>query len=88
MSPLSPPVLGAAVLVSSPALWGALVDGSTSTSVGLSRFLVALVLCWLALGLVAALVGPPPGNEPAEDESATDVDGAADSGPVTSEAAR
>jgi hypothetical protein len=61
---LSAPVLLGAALVSSPALWRGLVDGG-SASVALTRFLVSIGLCWVALSVVAALVGPPPRPEPA-----------------------
>ncbi len=38
-------------------------------SVALTRYLLCIVLCWAALGLVVALVGPPPRPEPAEGAS-------------------
>jgi hypothetical protein len=66
MSPLSPVVLIAAALVSSPALWGGLVEQTTPMSVALTRYLLCIVLCWAALGLVVTLVGPPPRPERAE----------------------
>lgn len=59
MSPLSTPVLGGAALVSSPAWWNVL-HGEAPTSVGLTRFLVSVAICWLALEIVAAVVGPAP----------------------------
>jgi len=59
MSPLSLPVLGGAALVSSPALWG-LVQGTTSTDVALTRYLVSVAVCWALLAFVAMLVGPAP----------------------------
>lgn len=62
---LSMPVLLGAVLLSSPALWRALVDGNGSPTVALTRFLVCAGLCWVALSVVAVLVGPPPRPEPA-----------------------
>lgn len=69
MNPFSLPVLAGAALVSSPALWSSLV-GEVRLDVGLSRYLVAVVLCWAALNFVAFLVGPveaqrqEPGHEP------------------------
>lgn len=63
MSPLSLPVLGGAAVVSSPALWRALVEGTTSTQVALTRYLVSVAICWAALALVALLVGPAPEPE-------------------------
>jgi hypothetical protein len=59
MSPLSSPVLGGAALVSSPAWWNVL-NGNAPASVGLTRFLVSMAICWLALEVVAAFVGPAP----------------------------
>ncbi len=60
MSPFSGPVLGGAALLSAPALWGALVDGTTTTQTAVSRFLVTALICWLAFGILDLLVGPPP----------------------------
>lgn len=62
MSPLSTGVLGAATLVSSPALWLGLVDRSLPLDVALTRSLVALVLCWAALSVVATWAFPEPGS--------------------------
>ena len=74
MSPLSLPVLGGAALVSSPALWAALVEGTTSTQTALTRYLVSVVLCWMVMAFVAMLVGPP---QRAEIDKATEESGAA-----------
>lgn len=60
MSPLSSGVLGAATLVSSPALWLALVDRTLPLDVALTRYLIALALCWAALSLVATWAFPDP----------------------------
>ncbi|MBW8751222.1 MAG: hypothetical protein JF565_07315 [Propionibacteriales bacterium] len=60
MSPLSTGVLGAATLVSSPALWLGLVDRTLPLDVALTRYLVALVVCWAALSLVASWAFPDP----------------------------
>lgn len=62
MSPLSAGVLGAATLVSSPALWLGLVDRTLPLDVALTRYLIALVLCWAALSLVASWALPDPGS--------------------------
>lgn len=70
MSPLSMPVLGGAALVSSPALWRALVEGTTTPEVALTRYLVSVAICWAVLAFVAMLVGPAPRPEPAEAEAA------------------
>jgi hypothetical protein len=60
MSPLSLPVLGGAAVMSSPALYGALVDGTTTMETAMTRFLICAVLCWVALSALGSLVGPPP----------------------------
>ena len=62
MSPLSPHVLGAATLVSSPALWLGLVDRTLPLDVALTRYLVAVAICWAALSLVATWALPDPGT--------------------------
>ena len=71
---LSLPVLLGAALLSSPALWRALVEDTGSPTVALTRFLVCGVLCWVALSVVAMLVGPPPRRTP-EAEAGPDADG-------------
>ena len=57
MSPFSTPVLAGAALLTSPAWWRA-VEGTGTLSVATTRFLVAALACWVALEVVAALVGP------------------------------
>jgi|tagenome__1003787_1003787.scaffolds.fasta_scaffold12651321_1 hypothetical protein len=76
MSPLSLPVLGAAAVMSSPALYGAFVDGTTTMETALTRFLVCAVLCWVGFSALASLIGPPP-------RTATDADGLATSDGAT-----
>ena len=63
MSPFSTPVLAGAALLTSPAWWRA-VEGTGSLSVATTRFLVAALACWLALEVVAAMVGPAPAAVP------------------------
>lgn len=63
MSPLSLPVLGGAAVLSSPALYRVLVEGTTRPDVALTRYLVSVAICWAVLALVSMLVGPAP--EPA-----------------------
>lgn len=74
MSPFSPLVLLGAVLVSSPALWSALV-GRQDPSVGLSRYLVAVALCWAAGSVLAMVVGPPAAPAPARSDEPSDDTG-------------
>lgn len=59
MSPFSAPVLVGAALVSSPALWN-VIQGTAPAEVALTRYLVSVVLCWMALAVVAFVVGPVP----------------------------
>lgn len=69
MSPLSVPVLGGATLVASPALWSSLVDGTMPLDVALTRYLVAVLICWVVLSVVAEFAFPAPGAvnlQPAE----------------------
>jgi hypothetical protein len=61
-SPLSLPVLGAATVVSAPALWLGLVDRTLPLDVALTRYLIAVVLCWAALSVVATWAFPDPGS--------------------------
>ena len=60
MSPFSGPVLLAAALVSSPALWAALVDQTMSPETAFVRYVVCVGLCWVAFAVFALLVGPAP----------------------------
>lgn len=71
MSPLSTGVLGAATVVSSPALWLGLVDRTLPLDVALTRYLIALVLCWAALSLVASWAFPEPGSVKVEPVKST-----------------
>lgn len=80
MSPLSSGVVAAATLVSSPALWLALVDRTLPLDVALTRYLVAVVLCWAAISVVATWAFPeagtvkvrsdPTGTEPSDEAAA------------------
>lgn len=68
MKLLSAPVLGGAALVSSPAWWAAFVEGTRGPDFALTRYLVSVLLCWLALEVVAMIVGPVERTaEPADD---------------------
>ncbi|MFS3127115.1 hypothetical protein ACLM5J_01775 [Nocardioides sp. Bht2] len=66
LNPASGPVLVAAALIVSPALWHGLVLGELPLDVALTRYLVAVVGCWLALGLFLQFL-----PEPAAKQSAT-----------------
>lgn len=73
MSPLSAPVLGGAALVSAPALIGMFED-TTPLTVALTRYLVAALVCWIALEVVGMLVGPAQRAAPAETEEPSEPD--------------
>jgi hypothetical protein len=55
VSPLSWPVVVGTLLVGSPALWAAQVDGTLSPDVALVRLLVCAVGVWIAVSLVVEL---------------------------------
>jgi hypothetical protein len=61
MSPLSAPILGGAALVASPALWSSVVDGTMPLDVALTRYLIAIVICWVVISVVVELAFPSPG---------------------------
>jgi hypothetical protein len=64
MSQLSGWVLAAAAVLTGPALWAALVNGTMPLDVALTRFLLATGGCWLAASLVAGVWEPD--REPAQ----------------------
>ena len=55
MSPLSWPVVVGTLLVASPALWAAQVDGTLSPDVALVRLLICAIGVWIAVSLVVEL---------------------------------
>lgn len=67
MSPLSAPVLGGAALLTSPSLLNVL-QGVSPVSVALTRFLISVGFCWMALELLSTIVGPAPRPQPADAE--------------------
>lgn len=69
-------VLGLAALTTSPALYAGLVTGELPFDVALTRYLVAVVVVWLALSLVVELVGSPAraAATPAPVEEPTEAD--------------
>ena len=75
MSPLSLPVLGGAAVMSSPALYGAFVDGTTTMETALTRFLICAALCWVGFSALTSLIGPPP-RVTATDDGLAASDGA------------
>jgi hypothetical protein len=59
VSPFSAPVLGGAALMSAPAWWHA-VDGTVPAGDAVTRFLICVAICWVALEVLTTLVGPAP----------------------------
>ncbi|MBS42803.1 MAG: hypothetical protein CMH83_06490 [Nocardioides sp.] len=60
MNLASAPVIGSAAVLTSPALYGAFVTGTVPIDVAITRWLVALLICWVAISAVVMMVGPPP----------------------------
>jgi hypothetical protein len=58
MSPLNGLVLGGAAVVASPALYAGLVERSMPLDTALTRYLVAVGVCWVLLSLLAELALP------------------------------
>lgn len=69
MIPLSNGVLAAALVVASPALWRWLVLGTMPAEVAVTRYLVAVAVCWVVLSVVADLAFPAPGTARARTEA-------------------
>ncbi|MCW2752617.1 MAG: hypothetical protein JWQ32_28 [Marmoricola sp.] len=61
MSPLNGIVLTSATVVASPALWSSLVKQTMPLDVGLTRYLIAVGICWALFSLVAEFALPSPG---------------------------
>ncbi|MGH3497811.1 MAG: hypothetical protein ACRDP1_10140 [Nocardioidaceae bacterium] len=70
VSPLSGPVLLIALALTSQALWGSLVDGSMALSEAIVRLLIAWGATWVAVSLLAALVGPVKRKRPEPEDPA------------------
>jgi hypothetical protein len=79
VSPFSGPVLLAAALISSPALWAALVDGTLSPEVAFTRYLLCAGLVWAGFAVLAMLIGPPPRPTLADPADADSPDAGAES---------
>lgn len=61
---LRPSTLLLALAISSPILWQALVDGSVSVDAALVRFVIAVPVAALLLGLVRLAARRPDEHEP------------------------
>ena len=55
-SPFSGLVLGSGALLASPALWAAFVDGTMSMDTAIVRLVVAVLVSWVGLSLLASLM--------------------------------
>lgn len=76
MSPLSGSVLIGSAIVASPALKASLIDQTMPLDVGLTRYLIALVICWVLISVVAELAFPAPGSvkpKPDGEQSGSDT---------------
>jgi hypothetical protein len=77
LSPFSGIVLGSAAVVASPALYQGLVTGTMPFHVTVVRYLVATLVSWAAISLVAELVvrsgSPPPAEERADMPGSADA---------------
>lgn len=62
MNLLSIPVLAAAGVLASPALWQTAMTGAVPFDVAVTRYLLAVVVTWAALSMVGSLIswGPAP----------------------------
>lgn len=67
MRPISGGVLVIAALLTSPALWAGMVDGTMPIDVTLTRYLLACAVCWVVLSVVADLIWPTSPAVPHED---------------------
>jgi len=72
VSPVSSLVLGSAALLSAPALKGALLDATLPIDVALTRYLIAVVMCWVALSVFLSFVSPGRRPEPVAQETLTE----------------
>lgn len=75
MSPLSGSVLLGSAVVASPALKASLIDQTMPLDVGLTRYLIALAICWVLISVVAELAFPAPGSvkpKPEGEQASTD----------------
>lgn len=72
LSPFSGIVLGSAAVVASPALYQGFVTGTMPFHVTLVRYLVATLVSWAAISLVAEIVSAS-GGTPAPVEEAAEA---------------
>ncbi|CAM3339099.1 hypothetical protein NODU109028_12500 [Nocardioides dubius] len=74
LNPASGPVLALAALIVSPALWHGMVGGDLPLDVALSRYLLAVVGCWLALEVFVQFLPAPATARERADGDATVID--------------
>lgn len=60
MNLLSSRVLVTAAVAASPALYQGFVTGTVAVETAVQRYLLVVVLAWVALSVIEAMVGPPP----------------------------
>ena len=74
MSPFSPVVLGAGALVVSPAIWDFAVEQSLPLDQALTRYLIAVAICWVLLSCLTELAfKPAPATPDATPDGADDT---------------
>ena len=74
VGPLNGFVLGAAAVVSSPALWLSLVEGTLPLDAALTRYLISVALCWAGLNVLIQMTASRPAPQPlrAPEEAGSD----------------
>ena len=83
MNLISLPVLAAAGVLASPALWQTAMTGAVPFDVAVTRYLTAVVITWLALSLVASLVSWGPAADAPAAQSDVPAGGGEPPGPVS-----
>jgi hypothetical protein len=87
VNPFSPLVLLGAAVISSPALWGAFVDGTIAVDAALTRYLVVVLITWACLSVVSSYAWSP--TKPlAAKESSPGTKGATGTAPTQHDADR
>jgi len=83
MNLLSLPVLAAAGVLASPALWQTATTGAVPFDVAVTRYLTVVGITWVALSLVGSLVSwGPVSDAPATGAAAVDAGDQEPPGPV------
>ena len=65
-------VMVVAAVLTSPALYAGLVEGTMPVDVAVTRFLLATAACWVAFSVAGSLFWPAPTPQPAPVEPSGD----------------